>query len=526
MRALAAAPMCAVSACGCRNEYPKPQIQQSALRRGNPAPILMPARLSGQQQLTRAAGSVVDAHAHFFNASDVPIRGFIEESIGHNSPDWLQPLIKEMAKLAEDLADRAPTAAEELTSLDALSEMTRTLGRGEIQTGVEQWFQRERAAAAQRVVDVVGGTGFERSYRAMVPQLRRGSDRLTPEEVLGVVAEAQDPRALSVGDSRSKAAKAKLEFLFYMLSMRAANVRTYIEAFSPDDGSFGVDMVLGALVDFDYWLDCPPRSAHDDQVALHQHLATMHGGYMRPVVAYNPWTDIEQNGAALKRVRDAWASGMFVGVKIYPPTGFLPAANATTAVDTKKRRPDLQRLDDALGAFFTLCAQERIPVIAHAAHSNGRDAAHDEFSGPTSWERLLRRVVADTKTPIISLGHFGGDNPGTNWTRQFADLMKGYPTVRLFGDLGYWDHLMCENPNDCTSARNRLKDVLRTPVGEAEAVGDRVMFATDWLMLSQVSNWRTYPQHVREGLEAIAGSQDVAKILGGNARTFFARIAT
>jgi hypothetical protein len=47
------------------------------------------------------------------------------------------------------------------------------------------------------------------------------------------------------------------------------------------------------------------------------------------------------------------------------------------------------------------------------------------------------------------------------------------------------------------------------------------MFATDWLMLSQVSNWRTYPQHVREGLEAIAGSQDVAKILGRQRANIF-----
>jgi predicted TIM-barrel fold metal-dependent hydrolase len=52
------------------------------------------------------------------------------------------------------------------------------------------------------------------------------------------------------------------------------------------------------------------------------------------------------------------------------------------------------------------------------------------------------------------------------------------------------------------------------------------MFGTDWLMLSQVPNWRVYPQRVREGLEAIAGAEDVAKILGGNARKCFARIAT
>jgi predicted TIM-barrel fold metal-dependent hydrolase len=282
--------------------------------------------------------------------------------------------------------------------------------------------------------------------------------------------------------------------------------------------------VLGALVDFDYWLDCPPLSAHEDQIALHQHIAALHGGYLQPVVAYNPWTDIEQGDAGLKRVRDAWATGVFVAVKIYPPTGFMPAGNATSAAATQKRRPDLKKLDDALTAFFTACAQDGIPVIAHAARSNGRDAAHDDFSSPASWDRLLCRVAAEAKTPVISLGHLGGDNPETEWTRQFANLMRVYPKVQIFGDLGYWDHLMCEEATTCAGARTRLKDAIGVAVG-AETVGDRVMFATDWLMMSQVPDWQAYPQRVREGLESIAGADQVARILAGNAKKCFGRIA-
>lgn len=50
--------------------------------------------------------------------------------------------------------------------------------------------------------------------------------------------------------------------------------------------------------------------------------------------------------------------------------------------------------------------------------------------------------------------------------------------------------------------------------------------ATDWLMFSQVPGWKAYPQRVREGLESIADAEDVAKILGGNARKRFARIGS
>ena len=71
----------------------------------------------------------------------------------------------------------------------------------------------------------------------------------------------------------------------------------------------------------------PARSTHSDQLEVHRLLAELYGDYFRPVVAYNPWTDIAQNDAALARVKLARSLG-FVAVKIYPPTGFMPTSNA------------------------------------------------------------------------------------------------------------------------------------------------------------------------------------------------------
>ena len=67
-----------------------------------------------------AATAVIDVHAHFFNASDVPVRGFISDCLGHNAPLIVRPLITEMAALAEKLSTRAPTAFEELQQLKGL----------------------------------------------------------------------------------------------------------------------------------------------------------------------------------------------------------------------------------------------------------------------------------------------------------------------------------------------------------------------------------------------------------------------
>ena len=465
---------------------------------------------------------MIDTHAHFFNASDVPVRGFIAESIGHNADPRLQWVLKEAAALAEKLAERAPTAAKELEELEKLAAGRRSA------TDLDNWFRDDRDRSAEAVSEIVSGTDFERRYREIVrePAGRSGGRGISPDEVKEAEDQASQPidtRARLGFSDIARKAQAFLQFLRFMLSYRASNIRKYAEAFSPADGA-GVDMVLGALVDFDYWLDCPPHSAHEDQIALHQHLAGLHGGYLRPVVGYNPWTDIEQDGAGLQRVRDAWASGVFVGAKIYPPTGFMPAGNTNQAAGSQKPRPNVKKLDDVLTAFFKECAGQGIPVIAHAARTNGRDAAHDDFSSPAAWDALLSRVATEAKTPVMSLGHFGGDNPATQWTSQFANLMKVYPKVQLFGDLGYWDHLMCDEPESCHGARERLKNVINIRVGEAETVADRVMFATDWLMMSQVPGWKAYPQRVRDGLESIAHAGDVAKILAGNAGRCFARI--
>lgn len=524
LRALAAAPLCAASACACARDYPRPLIAKSRTRDVVDA-ILTPTRLN-----RRAGASVIDTHAHFFNAADVPVRGFIAESIGHNVAPSLQFVVKEAASLAEKFAERAPTAYEELTALQLLSSNVRGRSGRDLQDALRAWFERERTSSAERVSSIVSGTRFERRYREIVPapRTRSGGQGISPEEVKEAEDETTapaDPRTRIRIDEAAKQGKAFLQFLRLMVSYRASNVRTYTDAFSPADGT-GVDMVLGALVDFDYWLDCPPRSAHEDQIALHEHLAAMHGGYLRPVAGYNPWTDIEQNGAGLQRLMDAWDNRGFVGVKIYPPTGFMPARNAGSAASTQKVRPDLQELDKVLRAFFAKCANKGIPVIAHTARSNGRDAAHDDFSSPSAWDALLCVVAHETETPIISLGHFGGDNASNQWTSQFANLMKAYPKLKLFGDIAYWGQLMCEEPAACSAAQSRLKNALATPISGSETVADRVMFGTDWLMLSQVPGWKAYPQRVRAGLETFANAGDVAKIFGTNARTCFARLAS
>jgi predicted TIM-barrel fold metal-dependent hydrolase len=520
LRIIAAGPLLAVGGC-CSSQYPRSLISDGRIPAAPVEPILAPRRWTGRAGVPLG---VIDVHAHFFNGSDVPVRGFVAECIGHNAPPIVQPLLKALAALAEKIADRAPTAAEELDALLKLESDARGPGV-DAARAADDWLEQQRDLTAQRLVEIVRGSDFERRYLEMNPTATRtGAAGIDENEVLDVVtgARERDVARSPSGpqEARASAARAKLEFLFYMLAPRAENLRAYIDAYAGENDPAGVDTVLGALVDFDYWLDCPPRSSHDDQIALHKHLARLHGGFMRPIAAYNPWTDIEQHGAGLDRVLNAWESGMFAGVKIYPPTGFMAAGNATAKVKTGKRRPDLRRLDEILETFFGTCAERQIPVLAHAAHSNGRDDVHDEFSAPATWDRLVCRMATGPHPPILSFGHFGGDNSSTGWTQQFANLIRSQPSARLFADLGYWDTLLCGDAKACQASRTRLKEALAVRISDTETLADRVMFASDWLMLSQVTGWREYPPHVRDAVSSIA-PEAVDSIMGGNATRCF-----
>ena len=540
LRVLLAAPAGAAGAC-CLSKYPKP------IGESRPQGDVMPSILappSAARTVAGRLGPVIDVHAHFFNASDVPVRGFVEECLGHRAPQSVQLLLKAAARIAETLAASAPTAAKELSELTMLVETTAKVAAPA--DAVQTQLERERRETARRLAEAIRNSEFQRQYRRMkqpAAQPVSGVPRigpLSPDEILDVLAESARPpapgtrptAAIGVQTTDAEVADGMLGFLNYMLSPRWVNLQSYMMAFTTDPNAFGVDKVLGSLVDFDYWLDCPPRSAHEDQVRLHQRLYELHsrasgGGkepYFYPVVSYNPWTDINQAGAALTRVVQACTKGDFVAVKIYPPTGFRPAGNATIPAETKKARPDLKELDATLRAFFETCAELRIPVLAHAARSNGRDHTHDEFGGPKGWEALLERYASASRTQIVDFGHFGGGQ-GANWTQDFAALVARHPRMSLFADLGYWEELMCSDPPApvCGFARERLKAALKVPIpGTNETVLDRTMFGTDWLMLSQVKRWAEYPAMLHDSLRSLVENDaDVAKVFGGNARNCF-----
>lgn len=160
--------------------------------------------------------------------------------------------------------------------------------------------------------------------------------------------------------------------------------------------------------------------------------------------------------------------------------------------------PSFADLDKALWGLWELCSALNVPVMAHTNHSSGKDNDFDQLGGPEGWRALLKRFEG-SQMPLVNLGHFGGDTADTTWTQDFAQLMTSPGGERIYGDTGYWSALRCEKEasKSCQDARTRLAEALRLP-----GVAKRVMYGSDWFMLSKERNWADYPFELQRSIQA------------------------
>lgn len=85
--------------------------------------------------------------------------------------------------------------------------------------------------------------------------------------------------------------------------------------------------------------------------------------------------------------------------------------------------------------------------------------------------------------------------------------------MRVYGDLGYWDEL-AEGRQDI---KDKIARVLATDRPNGGTVADRVMYGSDWLMLSQESGWQSYGEGIAAVIRGLDGTGALAtKVLGGN----------
>lgn len=479
-----------------------------------------------------------DAHTHFFNARDVPVSGFLEKSVAHSLPSpRVRALVRALAPIAGALASIAPDPATESRQLLARPR-SRSLGAGGETAQLDAEITAHRDQVAEEMYRAILRSGGPipqliddagREARARSPREFRGqATRFDANFMREALRDGGSARDTSARRLRPEAAtqlrgvedvfaqmKGALQFVGFMLSPRHYNLRVYIQRMAEYSPSLPLSGCFAAMVDFNYWLDRPDRvSRLEDQVLLHEQLSLLSRGYLMPVVAYNPWVDIKENDASIALVERAVRQHGCVGAKIYPSMGFYPYGNASLPFHSPEPRPDPVLLDRKLAAFYALCDDLGIPVMAHANASNGRDAAHDALAGIVGWD-VLRRQQGLLKGLSVDAGHFGGEHAhgGEDWTDAFVALMQREGPLHIYADLGYWRRLP-----QAPAIAAKLGRVLAVGLPSGGTVADRVLYGSDWHMLSKEPGWEAYAEQVASIIRVLDTTQTFAdKILGGNA---------
>jgi len=113
----------------------------------------------------------------------------------------------------------------------------------------------------------------------------------------------------------------------------------------------------------------------------------------------------------------------FIGVKNYPPNGFLVQCGSASATPSLPGRPAPANLNRALKRFWDLYPDHGVPVMALTGATMGRDGAHDELLRPESLLALFASY-SGSQSPIAGAAHFEGDADVHDWTLQFAELVS------------------------------------------------------------------------------------------------------
>ncbi len=165
--------------------------------------------------------------------------------------------------------------------------------------------------------------------------------------------------------------------------------------------------------------------------------------------------------------------GIFKGIKLYPPLGYLPT------------HPNL-------ATVFDYCVQYDIPITVHCSPggiNNFRktnyirswdEKNHLEDFKTTEGNKSIYYTAPEKWLPVlikwqdirINFAHFGGGDQliagNTNWMNKIIELIKAHPHV--YTDISY--HTDKESP--C-----KILEV----VGKNDCLNTRLMFGTDYIMI-------------------------------------------
>jgi len=304
------------------------------------------------------------------------------------------------------------------------------------------------------------------------------------------------------------------------------------------------------------------QTAPWQQAEIMELIQRLHPGSCHGFVSFCPWRQLDdayhnaevgddsarRRVTALETVQDAILNRGFVGVKLYPPMGYHPLGNASLPVDAfpgnAAREPYAAEfgrlLDEALLSLYRFCAEHDVPVMAHAAPSNGAGVfrlSEDKVVGyemrahPSGWARVLAQPGLEGLR--VNLAHFGSALDARitqEWRDAIGTLMDNYENV--YTDLSHYPEMLMDNfigtGQHCREAADMLEGIRKGFLGDRTGSGrvQRILYGSDWSMLSKEYYYGDYlpvmAHMYRRKIYGVGlGAEDNARqFLSGNAVRF------
>lgn len=462
--------------------------------------------------------SIVDAHCHVFNASDLSVRGFVRRVVLKDYEDEVH--------FPPSSGPQAEGALESFASLlvDLLSKGA--IGAADEADDIRRGKSLEEAGEQDAFLEVLRDS-LGRISRGARDESTVGSGQRELVEAIrgeaGLEAEAFERRTtaeqLLVSDGYFGR---HFRWARQLTGRRFALVEELVRLHG---GAERVALVTPALVDYAAWLDDEPTSNLESQVAVMDEIQRRASTCMHCFAPFDPWRQIRdtmlgRRPTALEIVKDAVLARGFVGVKLYPPMGFLPLGNASQGISLPKRALDdfgpefPTMIDDALKNLYAWCEKDQVAVMTHATRSQGANTDYAMRANPEGW----RRVLEQFPSLRVNLGHFGhfndvrSNDDARPWEYSIGEMIAlGFQNV--YADLSYIDEVL---PG--ATGRQQVVNGFRDFLASFPMAARRLMYGSDWIMIGRERDGSGYDQILAKCLaDAGVGTVELSAIYRINA---------
>jgi predicted TIM-barrel fold metal-dependent hydrolase len=269
------------------------------------------------------------------------------------------------------------------------------------------------------------------------------------------------------------------------------------------------------------------------QVAVMERISTMKNRpfAMQGYVAFDPCRQalLMQNGTTTLDpvVQNAILHQGFIGVKVYPPMGFLAIGNALLSDFPPLVSASLgvncgRMIDEALMVLYDWCVQEDVPILTHCGRSNLSRPDYGDRPSPEVWQKVLQAYPKLR----LNLGHAGGlpeyaeylqqGGDGDDWLQTVLAMLPAYPN--LYADVAF-DYIVLDRDSKESKEDSDIAGFLKIALTDS-GTANKIMYGSDWVMFDMEYGNAAYYSTMKQRFGEILGDDLLVKFLKQNAASF------